>query len=143
MDGYPLAPGAVQFIKTAAQLYPLAIASGALRQEIDSVLDATGLRCCFQSILAAEDFIKGKPHPECYLQALERLNSDINGSSPIKPGECLVIEDSVDGVRGARSAGMVCLAVSNTYPAQELQEANRVLSSLENLKPDDLRSLFQ
>ena len=142
-DSCPLFPGAVHFIKTAAQLYPLAIASGARRQEIDSVLDAAGLRSCFQSILAAEDFEKGKPHPESYLQALECLNSDIAVSSPIRPGECLVIEDSVDGVRGARSAGMVCLAVSNTYPARELKEANKVISSLENLQPNALRGLFQ
>jgi beta-phosphoglucomutase len=142
-DSVPLFPGAAQFVKKAAQFYPLAIASGARRQEIESVLDAAGLRRYFRSILAAEDFIKGKPHPESFLQALARLNSDMGGSSsPIKPGECLVIEDSVDGVRGARLAGMVCLAVSNTYPTGELREANKVVSSMENLQPDILQKLF-
>jgi beta-phosphoglucomutase len=142
-DSLPLFPGAAQFVEKAAQFYPLAIASGARRREIDYVLDAADLRCCFRSILAAEDFVKGKPHPESFLQALESLNSNIDGSpSPIKAGECLVIEDSVEGVHGARSAGMVCLAVSNTYPDAELQEANKVISSLENVSPDSLQSLF-
>jgi beta-phosphoglucomutase len=142
-DSLPLFPGAAQFVEEAAQLYPLSIASGARRHEIESVLDAADLRRCFRCILAAEDFVKGKPHPESYLQALECLNSNRDGSSsPIRPGECLVIEDSVDGVHGARSAGMVCLAVSNTYPAGELQEANNIVSSLENLRPEGLQNLF-
>jgi beta-phosphoglucomutase len=141
-DGVQLFPGASQFVEGAAEFYALGIASGARRWEIESVLNAAGIRRCFRSILAAEDFLKGKPHPESFLQALECLNSDWDRSSPLKAGECLVVEDSVDGVHGARSAGMVCLAVSNTYPADELREANKVVSSLEGLQPESLQELF-
>jgi beta-phosphoglucomutase len=142
-DGVQLFPGVSQFVERAAEFYALAIASGARRREIEPVLNAAGIRRCFRGILAAEDFLKGKPHPESYLQALDFLNSDRDRSAAqLKTGECLVIEDSVDGIHGARSAGMVCLAVSNTYPADELREANKVISSLEDLQPESLQELF-
>jgi beta-phosphoglucomutase len=143
-DTVPLFPGVPEFVKKAAQFYPLGIASGARRREIEPALKAAGVFQCFRSILAAEEFRKGKPHPESYIQALESLNANRDrGSPPIDAGECLVIEDSVDGVHGVRSAGMICLAVSNTYPADELREANKVVSSLKDLQPDSLQDLFK
>jgi HAD superfamily hydrolase (TIGR01509 family) len=142
-DRLPLFPGAALFIKAAAGHYPLALASGARREEIEAVLDSTGLTRCFTVIVAAEDFARGKPHPDSFLLALNRLNAEIGPRSlPVRPGECLVIEDSVAGVEGARAAGMACLAVSSSYPLAVLQSANKVVASLEEVQVADLQGLF-
>jgi len=142
-DSLPLFPGVSPLIEAAALRYPLAVASGARREEIETTLQATGLRRHFRVIVAAEDFTLGKPHPESFLLALKKLNEamrDIPESAV--PGECLVIEDSVGGVAGARAAGMRCLAVSNSYPPEKLVAADKVVSSLENVTLETLESLF-
>jgi beta-phosphoglucomutase len=120
----------------------LALASGARRAEIDSVLESTDLKRYFKVIVAAEDFALGKPNPESFLLALEWLNAARN-TSPILPGECLVIEDSIGGVRGARAAGMACMAVTSSYPREALQAANRVVPTLEDIPLDSLNALFE
>jgi beta-phosphoglucomutase-like phosphatase (HAD superfamily) len=80
---------------------------------------------------------------------LKAVILDFNGvildDEPIhfKPEGCLVIEDSIGGVGGARAAGMRCLAVSNSYPDKKLKEANRVVHSLEEVQVDSLPSLFE
>jgi beta-phosphoglucomutase len=143
LDGhFPVLPGAVRFVRAAAQRYPLAIASGARRAEIEIVLRQTGLWASFRVVLAAEDFVRAKPHPESYLLALARLNESLSSAeSPIQPEECLVIEDSVGGILGSRGAGMYCLAVTNTYPAEQLAGAHAVLPSLEGLTVDWIETL--
>jgi beta-phosphoglucomutase len=141
---YPLFPGAERFIRTAAARYPLAIASGARRVEIENALAVSNLMSHFCVIVAAEDFVLGKPHPESFLLALKILNERLNGkSSPILPGDCLVIEDAVAGVDGARAAGMKCLAVSNSYPPDRLLSANRVVTSLEEVELESLSRIFE
>ena len=143
-NDYPLFPGAAQFIRSASRLYPLALASGARREEIERTLEATGLEAHFRVIVAAEDFALGKPHPESFLLALKQLNATIDGQSPpIQPGECLVIEDAVGGVEGARAAGMACLAVCNSYSREELARANRVVASLEEVQVEGLQRIFE
>jgi beta-phosphoglucomutase len=140
--GFPLFPGAAQFVRAAAKRYPLALASGARRTEIESALESTGLKRYFAAIVAAEDFVLGKPSPESFLLALEWLNAARN-NTPILPGECLVIEDSVGGVRGARAAGMTCMAVTSSYPREALSAANSVVSTLEDIPLDGLNALFE
>ena len=141
-EGFPLFPGTAEFIKAAAVRYPLAICSGARRYEIESTLESTALRRYFVFILAAEDFVRGKPHPESFLLALERLNR-FSGKAPVQAGECLVVEDSVKGVHGAKAAGMVCVAVANSYPLEALQAADMVVASLNEVRWDSLNALFE
>ena len=141
-EGLPLFPGAAEFVKAAAAHYPLAICSGARRDEIESTLESAALRRYFVFILGAEDFIRGKPHPESFLLTLERLNQ-LSGKAPVLSGECLVIEDSVRGVHGAKTAGMVCVAVANSYRFESLQAADMVLASLNDVRWDSLRALFE
>ena len=138
-------PGAAEFIHRAAECYPLAVASGALRSEIELVLEYGGLRDCFRVIVSSEDVARSKPNPDPFLKALDLLNALLNAltSDRIKPGECLVIEDSIRGVRAAREAAMPCLAVSNTYPKERLSEANRIVDSLAALSLKDAESLFE
>jgi beta-phosphoglucomutase-like phosphatase (HAD superfamily) len=115
------------------------VASGALRQEIETILSTAGLLGCFRVIVAAEDVERGKPEPDIFLKALDQLNAG-NGD-PIGAAQCLVIEDSKEGVKGARRAGMKCLAVTNSHPAELLSEANAVVKSLEDVELNFLKEL--
>jgi HAD superfamily hydrolase (TIGR01509 family) len=129
-----LFPGVAQLIETWAARVPLAIVSGALRQEIEFVLGRSGLRQYFQTIIAAEDVRAGKPDPEGFLKALTVLNEQAR----IAPAECLVIEDSLAGIAAAKRAGMFCVAVTNSYTAEELQAADVIVPSLIDCNLADL-----
>ncbi len=131
---YLLFPGVVELVRRLASKFPMAIASGALRSEIELVLARGDIRDCFQAIIAAEDVTACKPDPEGYVKALAGLNS--NGAQNIHPNECLVIEDSVAGVEAAKRAGMRCLAVTSSYPAEELKQADWIVASLAGCEPD-------
>ena len=139
-----LFPGAVDFVKLASERYPLAIASGALRHEILMALDHAGIKKYFTAIVSAEDVREGKPSPDGFVEALKWLNNHPSRSAqPILPGECLAIEDSPFGIAAARSAGMKCLAITNSYPAERLGEAHWVVKSLEGLTLEVVEQLFQ
>jgi beta-phosphoglucomutase len=126
-------PGVERLVAALAPAFPLAVASGALKHEIDTILSTAGLLDHFAVIISAEDVDHGKPEPEIFLKALAGLNAQVENSHPIDAADCLVIEDSKEGIRGARRAGMKCLAVSNSHPAELLQEANAVVRSLEEV----------
>jgi len=122
-------PGVKSLVADLAQSLPLAVASGALRNEIETILTTAGLINHFKAIVSAEDVERGKPEPDIFLKALAFLNTE-NGN-PIQAGECVVIEDSKEGVKGARRAGMKCLAVTNSHPAELLDEADAIVKTLE------------
>jgi HAD superfamily hydrolase (TIGR01509 family) len=134
-------PGVVEFVMAAAQKYPLAVASGALRQEVLMVLDAAGIRPYFDGIVAAEDVANGKPAPDAYLKAMAVLNAKFSGKG-IRPEECLVIEDSRHGVASARAAGMKCLALSTSYPAEALSAADKTVANLAAVRLSEVEALF-
>jgi HAD superfamily hydrolase (TIGR01509 family) len=139
-----LFPGAVNFVKLASQHYPLAIASGALRHEIVMILEHAGIKQYFEAVVSAEDVREGKPNPEGFVKALERLNhTPTRSARNILPDECLVIEDSPFGIAAARTAGMKCLAVTNSYPTERLGEAHQVVKTLEGLRLETLEALFR
>jgi beta-phosphoglucomutase len=126
-----LFPGARAAIERLAAAYPLAIASGALRAEILRVLDHERLASFFTVVVAAEDAPAGKPAPDPYLAAVERLSA-ANGLS-LAAGACVAVEDSRWGLRSAREAGLRTIGVSHTYPPEELSEADRVITHLDQL----------
>jgi len=123
-------PGVKQLLPHLAARYPLAVASGALRDEIELILQSVTLRNYFQVIVSANDVKEGKPQPEIFLKALEELNRSAGASSPIRLSECLVVEDSKEGLLGAQRAGIKCLAVANSHPAEELRSADAIVASL-------------
>ncbi len=131
-------PGVVEFVTMAAARHHLAIASGALRHEIEYILDVAGIRRAFEHITAAEDVRKGKPDPEAYLHTLQCLNHSARIGAP----ECLVIEDTIPGIQAAHAAGMRCLAVSNTCPADQLTIADAVTATLKGYDLESLRRRF-
>jgi len=131
-----------EFVMAVAQRYPLAIASGARRHEVELVLETAGIRPYFECIITADDVQKGKPHPESYLKAIEALNASGNRSTPIRPDECVVIEDSKEGIASAHAAGMKCIAVATSYPTFELSIADLVVPNLASLRVSQVEDLF-
>lgn len=119
-----------------------AICSGALRSDIDLMLHGTDFRDAFEAIVSADDVKHGKPDPEGYLLALNKLNE--NGTKPIEAAQCIVIEDSHWGLEAAAAAGMNPIAVTNTYPKEELDgKAQKIVDRLNELSVDDLRNLCE
>lgn len=132
----PFFPGAKELVRALAAEVPVAIASGALHGEIDAILRAGGIRDAFSAIVGADDVSRGKPHPEPYLTAM----AAVNGHDPgLRPEHCLVFEDAMPGIAAARAAGMVVVAVTNSYPAQRLSAAQKIVATLEGLTPAQLR----
>lgn len=130
-------PGIPEFVREAASAYPLAIASGALRHEIEYILEDAGLRKEFLHITSAEDVTRGKPDPQPFLHALNALQQRDTG---LTASACLVIEDSLPGIRSAKSAGMKVLAVTNTHTVQDLHEAHAITHSLKDTSLADVRA---
>jgi len=107
-------------IKSAAGRLPLAIASGARREEILHILRVGGIETCFSAIVSAEDVRFGKPHPEPFSRAHEKLK-EMHDS--LQASECVAIEDSIGGIHSAHGAGMRCVAVAHSYGPERLREA--------------------
>ncbi len=124
--GETLFPGAADCVRRIAAEVPIAIASGALGGEIEALLDATGLRPLFRTIVAAGDTPQSKPAPDPYLEAVARLRPQI--AEP--DGRFVAIEDSHWGIASAQSAGLSCLGVAQTYPASALTSADAVVASI-------------
>jgi HAD superfamily hydrolase (TIGR01509 family) len=127
----PLIDGGPEAVARLAAQWPLAIASSSNRPLIDAVLDASGLGRYFRATVSSEEVPRGKPAPDVYLEAARRLG--------VPPGACAAIEDSHSGIRSARAAGMLVLAIPNpSFPpgADALAEADVVLSSLAELVPE-------
>jgi beta-phosphoglucomutase len=122
--GAVLYPGAAACVQRMAGV-PLAIASGALRHEIEAVLHGSGLFASFTAIVSAGDTLRSKPSPDPYARAVELLERP--------PDRCVAIEDSRWGIESARAAGLRCVAVTNTYPAAELGSADAIVSSLDDI----------
>ena len=139
-DHLAIFPGVEAFIRAISAALPMAVCSGALRNEIEYVLGRLDLHDCFQAVIAAEDTTRWKPDPQGYELARQALARAGNG--PLPADRCVVIEDSLAGVHAARRAGMRCVAVTNSYGADQLAEADLVVASLEELSLDKLRNRF-
>jgi len=135
----PMFDGAQALILELSNKIPIAIASGALHGEIERILSAQSLLSCFDAIVGADDVSQGKPSPEPYLSALERLRRQ---TADLRAAECLVIEDSMAGIAAGLAAGMRVLGVAHSYPAARLSAAHRVVSSLQGLRASALEALF-
>ena len=126
-DNLKIYPRVVEFIKDLSKGYILAIGSGALKKEIYKILEIIEIDSLFRVIVAADDVAECKPNSEVYNKVLAKLNN--NQDSRIKADECIVVEDSVFGIQAAKSAGMKCVAVTNSYPKEKLKEADLIIDS--------------
>jgi HAD superfamily hydrolase (TIGR01509 family) len=124
----PLLPGAIDAVERTASRWNLGLASSANRPLIDLVLEQSGLGACFAVTRSTEEVRHGKPAPDAYLEVAGRMNVD--------PGRCAGIEDSTNGIRALRAAGMRTIAVPNrAFPpdADVLESADEVLTDLDQL----------
>ncbi len=130
-------------MKRCGDKYPLALASGARRLEVEFVLRKAKVRGLFTAVVSADDVQKGKPDPESFQLALKLLNQmRLTGSPEIKPTECLVIEDSIHGLAAARAAKMKGAAVTTSYKAEQLKAAELIIDSLVGFDIAKLEKLF-
>lgn len=146
--------GVCDLLQTLKQYnIPMAICSGSLLPEIELILKEAQLESYFEVIVSAEQIRKGKPEPEGFLLTLRKLNEVIgfakepqNGDSgksqsPIAGNQCVVVEDSHWGLEAARAAGMHTIAVTNSYDAEQLALAEKVVDNLSQLSINGLQEL--
>lgn len=125
-------PAAAACVRRLGAAWPLGIASGARRSEIDLMLRGAQLTDAFRFIVSAGDTDHGKPAPDPYLRAAE-----LHG---VAPAACLAIEDSHAGLESARTAGMRTIAIATTYPRETLS-ADALVDSLDEITVDLIRAL--
>lgn len=139
----PIIDGVEEFVEMLVDAHiPLAICSGAIREDIRIMLEHSGFGNAFQVMVTAEDVEKGKPDPQGYNLALAKLNQKTG--SRIQACQCVVIEDSVWGLQAAKSAGMHRIGVTNTYPAEHLLPlAEAVVERLDAITMAQLEAVCQ
>ena len=132
LDSLPVYPGIEEFlIQLQKQKIAIALVTGALRREVDLVLEKSGIAQYFSVIVGGDDITQSKPQPEGYLLAVAQLQ--------LQPSECLAIEDSYPGIEAAKKAGIPVVGIANTYPLHMLQRrANWTVDYLAELELDRL-----
>jgi len=128
-------PGVVRLIKElSARGVRLAVGSSGPRENIEMVLSTLCVASYFGAIVSGWDVARGKPDPEVFLKAAAGIGVD--------PRRCLVFEDVPVGIQAAHAAGMKCIAVTTTRPAEDLRSADRVVESLEGVSAADVEMLI-
>jgi beta-phosphoglucomutase family hydrolase len=119
-------PGAIRLLNALKKgNIRLGLASSTPRENIDLILNELNLKDIFDCTVFGQEVSESKPSPQIYLLAAEKLG--------VTPNDCVVIEDAPLGVKAAKTAGMKCLAITNTHPRQKLEEADKTVESLENV----------
>lgn len=128
-------PGAIELIKALdSQGYRQGIGSSAPLENIELIVRELDIARYFPVIVSGKDVREGKPSPQGFLLAAERLD--------VKPFNCVVIEDAVAGITAARRGGMHCIAVTNTVSRAKLSEADIVIDNLQRITVNDIASLL-
>ena len=125
-------PGVLELVNACRSVGLLvAVASSADEIKVRANLEKIGLPMNFWDAVITGEAVKNKkPAPDIFLTAAERLG--------VRPQECVVVEDAVNGVQAAKAAGMRCVAVAQTFPQDRLQEAHVVRDSVANVQLSDL-----
>jgi len=128
-------PGVINLIKRlTGHGFKMALASSAPIENIQLLITGLGINNFFQTIVSGKEVTEGKPSPQGFLLAAQRLG--------VKPENCIVVEDAVAGVTAAKRAGMRCLAVTNTHPRKSLLAADLIVNTLEAISVNDLERLI-
>ncbi len=127
-------PATIRLIRDlAASGIRLAVGSSSHRDLVELVLRKLGITDAFSVVVTGEDASRSKPHPDIFIETVRRLG--------VRPGACLVIEDSANGVRAAKAAGIRCLGFRNpTSAGQDLGEADWIVDSMEAVDVSRLRN---
>jgi beta-phosphoglucomutase len=128
-------PGAVELIKSLNKnKIKIALASSATPENIDVIVDGLKIRDKFQAFVNGPEVAEGKPSPLIFQLAAKKLG--------VPPANCVVLEDAVAGVAGAKAGGMKCVAVTNSLPRASLSKADLIVDSLEEVNIEVLKGLF-
>ena len=124
-------PGAIDFVRWAKARYRIALATSATPRNRRAALDLLGLQSIFEVVVDADGFARPKPDPEVFQVAMKSFR--------LSPGQCWILEDSLNGVKAAKAAGCVTAGLTTTFPRELLEEAGAdfVVSSF-----DELRSML-
>ncbi len=131
-----LFPGVLKLITALKEHgFKIAIASSAPKENILLITRSLKIDNRFNAIISGWEVTKGKPHPQTFLLAAEKLG--------VAAADCIVIEDAISGVAASKRAGMRCIAVTNTTSRAELREADLIIDTLEEITVDDLNRLLE
>jgi len=132
--GVQILPGARELLAALrSEKIPRAIGSSTPRQNLEAIFSATGLGEFFDAVACGDDVANGKPAPDVFLLAAQKL--------ALAPADCLVIEDAHAGIEAAHRAGIPVLAVATTNSLSELGAATGALESLAGVTPSILREI--
>ena len=128
-------PGVLKLITSLKEHgFKIAIASSAPMENIQLITQSLKIHNRFDAIISGWEVTKGKPDPQTFLLAAEKLG--------VEAEDCIVIEDAISGVTASKRAGMRCIAVTNTTSREELREADLIIDTLEEITVDDLDRLL-
>lgn len=144
LNPLPIYPGVADALyQFKAARLSIGVVSGALREEIELVLERSHMTDDFLVIVSADDIKTSKPEPDGYLLAVDRLNA-LNPDLDLQPADCLVLEDTPAGITAAKRAGMSVVGVANTYPFHMMQrQANWAVDYLTELEIDRIQRVFE
>lgn len=124
--GYRALPGATASVRRLAARSRMAVVSGASRVEVEDALASLGVRALFHVVLGAEDYPRGKPEPDSYALAMQKLQ--------VTPARCIAIEDATPGVLAARAAGARVIGVrAGNFAGYDLSPADVVVETLDDV----------
>jgi beta-phosphoglucomutase len=130
----PFMPGARELVRSLHEAgFALAVGSSGPPENVQLCIEEMGLAHGFNAVVNGMDVTYGKPHPQTFLLAAERLG--------LQPGVCIVVEDAPAGIEAAIRAGMKSVAVTGTHPAAAFPNADLVVDSLTELTPTILKNL--
>ncbi len=142
----PLFPGIEHFVEKMSHEFTLGVVSMERGSQIEYVLERAGMREHFDVIVSANDVTRCKPDPQCYRQGFRKIDLAriSRGNLPMRHDECLVIEDTVPGIKSAIAADLPALGVANTVSAEALRAAGAgaVAKDLREWMPETIMRVF-
>lgn len=124
-NGVSPVPFADKLVQYCSRHFLIGLATSSRMEKMNMMMEQQGLKRYFTAIVTGGEVHHGKPSPDIFLLAAEKLEVD--------PKKCLVFEDTISGIRAAKNAGMKCIAISTTHKREELTEADLVIDSYEEI----------
>lgn len=130
-NGIQMVPYAKNFLDELKTLHlPLALATSSRKDKTMMIIETLQLANYFNAIVTGDDVLHSKPQPDIFIKAAEQLH--------LSPAVCIVIEDAPKGITAAHNANMKCVAITATHSAEQLQEADKIISSYKNVHFQEL-----
>ncbi|MBN4060346.1 HAD family phosphatase [Planctomycetaceae bacterium AH-315-I19] len=133
-EGFRVYPGAVELVREIAQHVPVAVCTASSPLEANLAVDAMGLSQIVSTVITCRDVSKNKPHPEGYALAVARLGAE--------PARSIAVEDSANGLKAARAAGLHTVGLLHTCPREHLDLAHEIVGTIGELSVGRLRGMF-